>query len=153
MQKACVRAVRDGDFEFVLEHARQADRDECDAMLGPDKFEAALRASVNASVLLWTFEVHGKPAAIFGVCPISMLSGIGAPWLIGTYLVDKAPGALVRLSRLYIPKMQVAFPLLCNVVDARNVKSVAYLRRLGFEFGGAITMGPEHMLFYPFSKE
>lgn len=153
MKKARVRTVEAGDFEFVLDNARQADRDECDAMLGPGRFEAALRASVDASVLLWTFEVHGKAAAIFGVCPISLLSGIGAPWLIGTYLVERAPGALVRLSRLYIPKMQAAFPLLCNVVDARNVKSVAYLRRLGFEFGEAIQIGPERMPFYPFSKE
>lgn len=152
MHKACVRAIREGDFEFVLKHARQADRDECDAMFGPGKFAGALGASIRSSVLIWTFEVHGKPAAIFGCTPISMLSGIGAPWLIGTYLVDKAPGALVRLSRLYIPKMQAAFPQLCNVVDARNVKSVAYLRLLGFHFAEAIPLGPERMPFYPFCK-
>lgn len=152
MKKACVREVQEGDYEAVLANARQSDIDECDASFGQGRLADTLRASMESSVLLWTFEVHERPAAIFGVSPISLLSGRGAPWLIGTYLIDRAPGALVRLSRAYIPKMQAAFPELYNVVDVRNIKSVAYLQRMGFHFGEAIPVGPSRMPFYPFCK-
>jgi hypothetical protein len=59
----------------------------------------------------------------------------------------------MKASRVMIPRMRAAFPLLINVVDARNTKSVAYLKRCGFTLLEAIPAGPQKMPFYPFFME
>ena len=45
---------------------------------------------------------------------------------------DDDPGVLEGLCRLVIGEMLAEFPLLENLVDARKVRAIDMLRRLGF---------------------
>lgn len=151
MAKALVRDIQAGDVDHVLAHMRAPDRLECDALFGAGHEETMLRKSVDVSVLSWTLCFDDIPAAVFGVASSgALISDIGIPWLIGTDAIDKNRGAFIKLNRIYIPKMLELYPRLVNAVDCRNVKSVAYLKRMGFTFIDPVVMGAQGQPFYPF---
>ncbi len=140
-------------MEALLANIRPQDVAECDALLGPGQVATALRDSIEQSSLLWTLTFDGEVGGIFGVASVSLMSGRGAPWLIGTPLIDRHRGAFIKLCKVHIPRMLAAFPLLINVIDVRNVKSIAWLKRAGFEILAPIPLGPEGMPFHPFFME
>lgn len=100
------------------------------AMLTPG---AAVDFTTSISVGKWTGLVDGQVAAIFGVARRSAVSAVGVPWLLGTDLVDKVPVALIRKSRVYVERMERAFPVMENHVLAENLRSVGWLKSLGFD--------------------
>lgn len=138
-----------GDVEHVAARMRQADLDEIAATGVPDPVEALTR-SIKDSVLCWTGCADGEPGCIFGVAPVSMLCGIGSPWLLGTELIPKNAGAFIRHSTPYIHGMLREFPHLFNFVDVRNRKAIAWLKRSGFVLSEATPYGPFGLPFHPF---
>jgi hypothetical protein len=148
---AFVREVREGDVEELVANLRPADRDECAALIGEGREAEGIRNSVRLSTHLWAGEAEGRVAAIFGVVPVSLLGGQGAPWLMGTPLIDRHRGAFIRLNRTYIPQMLDTYPHLVNIVDARNVRSIAWLKRLGFEVHAPLPLGVAGRPFHLFT--
>jgi hypothetical protein len=144
-----IRPVRDGDCDYVAAHMRQADRDEITASGVPDPL-TALVFSVATSTLVWCATVDKRPACVFGVGTVSILGGIGSPWLLGTDDISRNPGAFIKHSRLYIRGMLDAYPHLTNHVDARNTRAVRWLRRAGFTVGEPEPHGPFALPFHPF---
>jgi hypothetical protein len=146
-----IRELRDGDVDALLADLRPADRDEIEALLGPGKERHAVEEGVRRSTLLWVGTIDDRIAAIFGVVPLHMLGGQGVPWLLGTPLIDRYRGAFMRLNRPYIARMLAVFPQLANVVDARNVKSIAWLKRLGFTIHPPQPVGLAGLPFHVFT--
>lgn len=110
---------------------RTADRRELEAAHGPDigpVIDRALAASVDA----WAATASGRLLALFGVAPIDLLAGLGAPWLLGTDGLDRRARDLVRIGRAYVAAVRDSFPCLVNFVDARNAASIRWLQRIGF---------------------
>lgn len=151
MVEVVVRPVQPGDIETLVERMRQADVDEVNAC-GYAPLEA-LHQSVNRSTQCWTATADGEMACMFGVTPISMICGIGCPWMLGTDLITKNAGAFIRHSRSYIVDMLQAYPHLFNFVDTRNVKAIRWLKRAGFTLHDPVPHGPYGMLFHPFEMK
>lgn len=149
MADVLIRPVEPGDVEHVAEHMRQADLDEIAALGIPDPVDALTR-SIASSTSCWTGCINGEPVCIFGLVPISMLCGIGSPWMLGTNLILKNAGAFIRHSTPYIHGMLREFPQLFNFVDVRNRKAVAWLRRAGFKMHEQQPYGPFGLPFHPF---
>lgn len=147
------------NYEIVqatLEHAqrmaprlRQADIDEiwASSMLEP---ETSLTRGVACSSHVWTGMVDGEPACIFGVVPVSFMSGIGVPWMLGTDLVEEHATAFLRRNRRYVKRMTRAYNYLVNYVDDRNVKAIAWLEWLGFTVSEPQQFGALNMPFRRF---
>lgn len=150
MANVLIRELQPGDAEALLADLRPADAAECDALVGRGKRAETLAASIEQSLACWVLEVNGGVAAIFGVAPVSALGGQGLPWMLGTPLIDRFPGAFIRRCRPYIARMLAVCPSLVNVVDARNVRSIAWLKRMGFTVLPAQPMGAEGLPFHPF---
>jgi hypothetical protein len=149
--KLDIREARLDDLDELLAGIRPADLAECDALFGPGHARQMLETSLQRSVAAWAAEVPGKGLmCLFGMAPISLLGDQGVPWMIGTGLVDRHPGAFIRASRPYISRMLALCPQLVNVVDARNVKSIAYLKRMGFTILPAAPTGAAGLPFHPF---
>lgn len=146
-----IRAPVEGDVDALLANLRPADRDEIEALLGPGQENRAVTTGLRNSVLSWTGLINGQVACIFGVVPLSMLAGQGGPWMLGTPLIDRHRRALIRHSRPYIARMQAVFPNLVNIVDARNVKSIAWLKRMGFAIHAAQPIGVAGLPFHFFT--
>ena len=131
-------------------HLRQADRDEVAASCGLEPAEALL-SSLRRSAMCWAGLVDGEPVCVFGVGGPSLMSEVGVPWLLGTDAVVKHQRAFLRRNKAIVAKMLDAFPVLINMVDARNVHSIRWLRWLGFHIGEPFAWGVEGRPFHPFS--
>jgi hypothetical protein len=135
-----IRPTEPGDAAQLAANLRASDRAECQAY-GRTEFTEGIRSSAARSLLCWSGFVDGELAAILGVAPINVLTGIGSPWMLGTPVLDAHSRVLVRMTPEYIAKMLKAFPHLVNFVHAKNTTSVRWLRRLGFTLHAAQPYG------------
>lgn len=151
MRKTAIRVLEKGDIGHLAENLREADRCELAALDNQpiNPFHVISRAIVMSSHV-WTFArvADNTPISIFGVAP--MAEHIGSPWMLGTEELYDHPRDLVVLGRRYIQLMTGAYPVLINYVDARNEKSVRWLKRMGFQFGDPEPLGPYRIPFHRF---
>jgi hypothetical protein len=144
-----IRPTQVGDTDILFANLRPADLAECEAY-GDRDIRESIRGSAARSLLCWTAFVDGELAAIIGCAPISVMGGIGSPWMLGTPVLDRHSRILVRRTPGYIAQMLRAFPHLVNFVHAKNTTSVRWLRRLGFTLHEAVPFGARGDLFHPF---
>lgn len=111
----------------------------------------ALAESFGCSVMVWAGLVDDDVALVFGVGEVS--ETIGAPWMLGTHLVEKEAKSFLRQCRGYVDQMQAAYPLLTNCADQRNRRTLAWLRWLGFTLHDPIPFGRFGLPFVPFSRQ
>lgn len=126
-----VRPAAAADIPRIAERMRAADRDEVAASHGHDPL-AALTASLDASTKAWTGWIDDEPVCMFGVGPIAILAGRGAPWMLGTETLERWPRTFLRRCRPCVKSMLAVYPLLENYVDERNEVSKKWLVWLGF---------------------
>jgi hypothetical protein len=149
-----VRLAQTEDADTIEPHLREADRAELVAASGPDVL-GQLREAVELSRgrlgrMAFVAEHDGDIVALFGFVPTGHLSSTAHPWLVGTPGLARVPGMLNRLSRSYCSAVLGEYPLLVNYVDARNVTSAMWLKRLGFKLDAAQPFGVEGLPFHRF---
>lgn len=147
MVEPFVRDVEPGDAEALAVNLRPADAAEI-AACGLQGLEA-IQGSIRASLWARTLVVDGAVAAIGGLAPMSLLGGIGSPWLLATPALS--PRVLVRHAPGYIAEMHRTFPELRNFVHAENTRSIRWLRAAGFAILPAVP-AVTGALFHPFVK-
>lgn len=135
------------EIEFVAAHMRDADRQELAACSGRTPLDALMKA-VPTSILTGVVYRRDTPCAIFGTKPLSLIEGIGSPWVLGTDAMYGDPSVLTRLGRWYLAAVQEQFPRLVNFVDARNTRAVTWLEHIGFELGDAAPHGVAGLPFH-----
>jgi hypothetical protein len=128
---------------------READKNEVMASSGCNPFDALSR-SMLSSDKCWTGVIGGRPSFMFGVTPISLLAGAGAPWMLGTDDVLSVRREFLKRTKGYVAQMWLMFPVLKNFVDARNTESIRWLKWIGFEVMESIPYGIHGELFHPF---
>ena len=114
--------------------------------------EAALAQSVACSGEALTALVSGEPVCIFGVGIYSLACPVGVPWMLGTNALGCLQMRLARQSKRIIDAWLLRFESLENYVDARQVRSIKYLRWLGFEIEEPQPWGREGLPFHKFHK-
>lgn len=117
----------------IANRLRAIDKLECAAMGHTPK--DALRWGLIGSTVAWTVLIDGVPEAMMGATPISLLEGIGRPWLLMTDVAGKQHVSLVRLGRVYTEHLHRHYSLLTNWIHADNDRTIRYLSRLGYAVG------------------
>lgn len=112
---------------------RQADRDEIEAATGRDALPV-LSASFRRSSICMVALVDGQPEVIFGAGDLSVLTGLGAPWLLGSDVIERHWREFLRLSVHWLAQLLKRYAVLRNIVDCRNTVAIRWLRWLGFDF-------------------
>lgn len=143
-----IRPTVAADAVLLGENMRACDAREVRAC-GHEPLPAAVR-SVAHSVLCWSAFADGELICIMGAAPVSIVSGIGSPWMLGTPVLDTQSRVLVRTAPKYIAQMLKAFPHLVNYVHADNATSQRWLRRLGFTLDQAAPFGARGEFFHRF---
>ena len=147
-----VHPVQIGDVECLQGNLRKQDQDEVWAARGRDP-DTVLYESVQASTLCWSIKEEEQVLGIFGVAP-SGVAGEGQPWLLGSDGLAALSRHLIKEPPAFIEKMHTQFPVLRNLVDARNAISLRWLPRIGFTVSAApVSYGPFSMPFYEFYRE
>lgn len=142
--------IRPASFrDALILPLRRADRDEVEALSGRNPREVLVE-SVERSASAWAGLADGKLVCLFGCVPLTLIGVTGVPWLLGSDDVCAYSRAFLRRNRAYVAEMLAAFPILANVVDARNTVSVRWLRWLGFSMGSPAPMGLHGEPFIPF---
>lgn len=113
----------------------------------------SLTKGLDLSTKSWCALVGGEPCLLFGVAPISVISGVGSPWLLGTDRINEIPKQFLLKSRVMMDDMLRSFPRLVNAVDARNTLSIRWLKWLGFTIYPSLPLGINGELFHPFEKK
>ena len=143
-----IRAATMADARALV--LRAADREEVEALTGRDP-RAVLVESVERSASAWAGVADGELACLFGVVPMTLAGVTGVPWLLGSDAVARYRRPFLRRNRAYLDEMLRAFPVLRNVVDARNAVSIRWLGWLGFTLGTPQPMGVRGLPFIPFA--
>jgi hypothetical protein len=129
---------------------RVADVEEIRAASGLAPAEA-LRRSCDFSTHVWVVrEIDGRPIALWGVGPLSLVEGRGCPWLLASDDFATLGPDIARLSRSLLAGMRDLYPRLENHVDARHTKAVRWLSWLGFTIEPAMPWGVEGQPFHRF---
>ena len=140
------------DAEFIAAHARQSDIDELLAVANVTPLECLLNG-IKMSPQAYTGWIDGERVCMFGVSAISVLTGFGVPWMVGTDAIDRHAIAFIKGSRSAIRTLFAQWGRLYNLVDARNTRAVRWLRFLGFTIEKPIPYGVEKLPFHPFHLE
>lgn len=153
-----IRPAEPGDAPALAADLRPQDAEEIRAMHGAAvDLGEAVRHSIALSSHAWTAHLDGRIAMVGGVANIGTLLGdnIGSPWLLGSSVMFRRPGVLTRTGRRYVAFMHTIYPELSNLIDCRNVVSIAWLQRLGFSIHSEapVLCGPDQVPFYRFSKK
>ena len=144
------RPPRLSDVDALVANLRPADALELSASGGRD-LHNSVRHALNISPHRWAIEADGELVILGGVVPISLIGGVGTPWMLGTTRMDRLPGALTKVGMHYRDVAKSLYPELVNYVDARNVKAIRWLKRIGFTLSDTPEpYGVQGLPFYKF---
>jgi hypothetical protein len=135
----------------IAPRLRGADVQEVAAYAGVAPLRA-LCLSMRASSLAVTAVWDGEPVGMFGVVPVSTVDGIGAPWMLGTPRVDRLAREWLIEAPQWLTMLGDGYFVLRNWVDARNVRSIAWLRRMGFSVAKPEPYGAAGLPFRRFER-
>jgi len=148
--KGFVRPATIDDAKYLAPRLRQADRDECIAVVGKPP-EAFLPGSVTLATGAWTIIAPtGGRIGMFGVSPTPTLPNVGTVWMVATDELPKYATQFLRESRRWVSVMQDHYPILWNVVDTRNTVHMRWIAWCGFKFHGTVAISG--LPFLEFSK-
>ena len=142
----------DEHIEELAETMSQADVDEVWASSHRSPLESLLFSS-TLSADPTTGLADGEVMCIFGVSPISIISGSGSPWLLGSDLIREHFRIFLRGNKEWMKIQQGKWDTLSNHVDARHTLAIRWLKWLEFDFDEAKPHGPDKMPFHRFSWE
>ncbi|ENC6709933.1 hypothetical protein ABKY54_004543 [Vibrio harveyi] len=125
------REITEMDIKRLCADARPEDVAEVAASTIKD-FESAVRQSVADSEWSLCAFCGDDLLCVFGIGNINILSGTGAPWLLGTNKIKAHKKAFWKGSVEVVEWMKERIDTLENHVHARNKPSIAWLKRLGF---------------------
>lgn len=126
-----VKSAHPSHVARIANRMRTIDASECLAVGHSPKM--ALRSSLKASTFALTIMLDGRPVAMLGITPYSVLEGIGSPWLLGTDEVLKGARHFLTVGPRVVEAMQREWPRLENYVGAENRQAIRVLLRLGFD--------------------
>lgn len=144
-----IRPTEPGDVALLAANMRAVDVAEL-AAGGHMDVHAAVAGSVKRSVMCWSYFDGDDLLCIMGAAPISMLDGLGIPWMLGTPALLRCSRILVKIAPDYIATMLRVFPRLINCVHVENTTSVRWLQRIGFKLLEPVAHPETGALFYPF---
>lgn len=114
---------------------------------------AVLKDSIVMSYDAIAAYADGELVLLAGVAPVSVLSSVGCPWLVGAVGLEKHALKMCRENKKYVQKWLSVFGKLENYVDNDNVVSQRWLQWLGFTLDEPAPYGAEGHLFRHFYQE
>lgn len=142
------------DIDHLAPRLRKEDLDEIRAASGLSPREALMLGFAESEECHCIHDTDtGEPVAVFGVVPMAENPSIGIVWMLGSDDLKMHSMCFLRRSAEWVQRLHSRYPLLCNVIDARNEVHVRWLQWLGFQFIRDIPdYGPEQRLFYEFVR-
>jgi hypothetical protein len=147
-----IRPANIEDVTYIAKNLRQADALECDANFAMPP-ELILPQCLYPGREVWTFHTNdGTPLGVFGADPVVGEPDIGVIWMLSTDL-GKHKREFIIESKPVVLALHDKYPILTNMVDARNTLHHRWLKWLGFAFLRRIEKwGARSVPFYEFAR-
>ncbi len=102
---------------------------------------------------VWTFCAYtSEPVGLFGVDP-SEVENLGYIWMCSTPEITRHSFEFLKGSRVILDALHREYPVLTNLVDARNTVHHKWLRWMGFSFLRTIEKwGARGVPFHEFAR-
>lgn len=113
--------------------------------------EEGLSNSFSSSSSSLVATIDGKPFAMFGIVPDSLLGRTAQVWLLTTNDIPKIKMRFLKMSKLVIRFFLIQYPILYNYVDARHKLSIEWLKWCGAILNPAQAFGLEQVPFHFFT--
>lgn len=97
-----------------------------------------LRIGLRMSLKPITVLIDGRPEAMLGAVPVSLIGGKALVWMLATDEVYRHPRAWALLGPRVFADMLGTFRELGNIVAADNVRAIRFLVHMGFYVGGTV---------------
>jgi len=118
------------------------------------KPDDAMRHGLDYSDKAYTGLLDGVAVCMWGVAPVCLLNGLGAPWMVGTSDLDQHALKFLRVCREPLLELFQGYDKLENYVDARNTKAIRWLKFMGFNVEETeMPYGALKLPFHRFWKE
>lgn len=123
-------------------HARamaplMSDKDRAEAVALGMTPEAALLHSLEGSLVADCAIINGTPAAMWGLCPKSLIGERALMWMLGTPAVQRNAKALLVMSRYFTEWAQERYSVLEALIDSRHDQALRWVLWLGFQPTGS----------------
>ena len=130
-----IRKALEGDYDYLQDNMRQADRRELFIAHGYGTKQAMddiRRYPANCCV------IDGEPAILFGCADYGTY---GVPWMLATNDIRKIPITFIRKSVPIVRGWVDIYGYLTNFVHNENTLSLRWLKALGFKIEGELPIG------------
>ena len=129
------RTPTEQDIRFLSANMSASDIAELDLIFGMTP-EQGIRMSIanSSKYFICAAVVDGRVVCIFGAAYSLLLSDTAFCWLLSTMELRRYFKRLLKETRKIFNMMLEHWPILTNIVDARNKGTIAWLKMLGAEF-------------------
>jgi len=143
-----------GHISHVLGRIRKSDWEESYALTGKDPDDELIESWL-ASPFRWSIIYKRRIVGVMGLLPVSTLGPYASPWLVATEEIESAGVAFTRKARALVRDMLNYYPVLFNVVDCRNKKSIRWLELIGFKMRYCFKIGPfdQNFLYFDMKRD
>lgn len=145
-----IRNSKPEDAIVIAEGLRKSDREEVWCSHNYNSL-TAMDLSLKNSIMAFTIELNGIAIGAFGCVSDNIMGNKASIWFLSTDAINKLKIKFLRNNRRFIDMMLEVYPYLYNWVDARNDKSIAWIKFLGGNIKEAIPYGVENKLFHYFT--
>lgn len=128
----------DDHVDELAEVMREADKREV-ADMSLRTPAQALRNALRLSGRSWAIKLNGSVVGAFGVTAMTLTSGIGRPWLLGSDTLVENKIRFLRRCKKHVKNMEIGYNVLENYVAVYNEESINWLKWLGFTVDEDIT--------------
>lgn len=147
-----IRRTKPSDIDHLSVRLRKTDVDEIWASHHVKPYEALREGFINSLVCL-TVDYKKEPVAMFGICPVDLTGNKATIWFLASEKVNKIKNTFVKNSKKVVDFLLGFYPCLENFVDARNIKSIQWLKRCGAKISEASPFGIDKLPFHYFYFE
>lgn len=131
---------------------RKEDAEEIRANSGIPPYFALLIGVRNSTPAVSLVNAHGHLLGMAGVVPTAEPDR-GAVWMLAADQITDHSIEFLRKSKQWVNEVNDLYPILHNVVDARNTTHISWLKWLGFSFLRLIPeYGAGRLPFYEFAR-
>lgn len=149
MIKEFVRQATLDDVEFLIENIRPEDVEELDALDG-STVRKALDETENLLENSQVWEVEGEMVCMFGVTPLQDDDEVGVIWMLATTEFEQYSMMFAARCKKVVEKMLSGYEYVFNYVHSKNVKSIRWLKWLGFHICDPEPLGKKGATFHRF---
>jgi hypothetical protein len=151
MSKCYIREATPFDAFALAPVLRVDDRNELSAVhAGEDPLMVLLYCM---EVSDWTCAICSEEdGRVLGLCGVSPFLDYGGPWMLASDDLVEHQTTFLRHTKAIVSVMHRNYPVLANIVDARNKAHIKWLLWAGFQLGMDHPVDQNGFTFYPFFK-